>query len=39
MRHSSAIVAALVLAAGAYFTVDRIADQKKTETEALARKA
>lgn len=39
MRHASAIIAALALAAGAYFTVDRIADQKKTETEALARKA
>ncbi len=39
MRHASAIIAALVLAVGAYFTVDRIADQKKAEADALARKA
>lgn len=39
MRHASAIVAALVLAVGAYFTVDRIADQKKVEADAAARKA
>ena len=39
MRRASAIVAALALAVGAYFTVDRIADQKKAEAEAFARKA